>query len=121
MTTLKLGVCDWCRRIIKPDASKVQTSAVDWADALGGARLVASKVRTFHTPDCYREHMAWVREHGSNGDMPDARAHAIRDEVAEGVVPEDTFAWGDAFGMTAEQVLSGNGKTGAHRNYRKAG
>ncbi len=115
MNKVKIGVCDWCRNIIKPGDRQVQTSSVDYADVVGGARVIASKVRSFHTPDCYREHLAWVREH-SDGGAPDAVASAIREEVVEGDVGNETFEWSRAFDMTAEEALSGT-----RRTFRKAG
>ena len=98
-STQVIKICDWCHEPIATGAPYVQTNNVDIQDVLGArAQVVATKKRTYHTqePECYRVMLDASRVGAGKG--PDTGSAAIAQEA---------FDWSDAFGMTAEETLSG--------------
>ncbi|MDE2688550.1 MAG: hypothetical protein OXI16_13785 [Chloroflexota bacterium] len=121
-----ITICDWCKKVIEADAPAVHTSTVDvmwWKNGRGAP--VASLARSYHVkdPDCYNEfrnyqHQASMgvtsaSQPASTADAADvpqaiaATSVAVEDVAAGTAVADDIYVWGEAFGMTAGEVMSG--------------
>ena len=92
-------VCDYCGEVIEPDAPAMQTTSVYIACLTGynGSRAVVPRVRSYHLqPNCYR----WMCNESRAG-QASLPAHSSKAAAAE------TLQWRAAFGLTADEALSG--------------
>jgi len=107
-------ICHWCRRAIADGAPAMHTNVVDVASLNGRTVPVASQGRSYHIkdPDCYKESLNHLRQASLQGEGTPAVASTAdlpsSGEIAGGdAVGDEVYAWGEAFGITAEEVLSG--------------
>ena len=107
-------ICHWCRRVIADGAPAMHTNVVDIASLSGRTVPVVSQSRSFHIkdPDCYKQSLYQQRQASAafEGTPEVAGPQEVvgAAEVAEGsVVGDETYAWSEAFQMTAEEALSG--------------
>ena len=112
-------ICYWCRRVIAEGAPAMHTNVVDIASLNGRTVPVVSQSRSFHIkePDCYKESL--YQQHQASAHQASADVASTKEvvrapevvtaaEIAEGdAVGDEVYAWGEAFGITAEEVLSG--------------
>lgn len=107
-------ICHWCRKVIEDGAPAAHTSVVDIASLNGRTVPVASESRSFHIKDqdCYKESLYHLRRAtDGNGATPAvAAAPNLPDATESDEAPDvgdEVYEWGEAFGITAEEVLSG--------------
>ena len=95
-----IKVCSYCNEVIDADAPAVQTTSVDVATLTGrnSSNTVVSTVRSYHmlSPDCYGRML-------TSNHMAQAPTSARTDKS----VDPETHEWSAAFGMTADEALSG--------------
>ncbi len=114
MTGRTLSICDWCKEPIQPGAPKVQTATVDVDFAYQPRGVpVASNIRNYHIDrDCYRQ--SRYQNHLAASKAPTLR----REPMSKERISEDAYTWGEAFGLTAEQALTGQGERRRKRRRR---
>lgn len=106
-----IDICDWCNEVIAPGAPVVHTNSVDVASLNGRGVPVVSTKRSYHIKerDCYKNALHHQRQ-GAAGVAaePACEGQSEKPGGAEGEkVSEGATTWGAAFGMSAEEALSG--------------